>query len=229
MVWNGILFPTRRPGWLVAAALAAVLVAGVAGWALRTGETAPGIDRPAHTTDDGSGLVDGDGPVTVEIRFALGCAGCPDLAELARALDRPVAHGTVTRIYRPVVNDRKLVPAAATVGCAADQHTHPAYLAELLAEPAGQATRREPAPGAEAAPGAEPAPGADRLIYLAGAAGLIDPAFAGCVRAGQYRSWARGLTGSAGPPLVRVDRAVVEAQPDVVLSAVQAAAELRAR
>jgi hypothetical protein len=195
-----------------AAVLAAVLVAGAAGWALRAGDPGPGIELPAHTTPDGSGLVDGGGPVTVELWFALDCRDCAEAGELTRVLDRLVADGTVTRVYHPVVGDRRLVPLAATLGCAADRGAHAAYLAELLDGPPGTGV-----------------PDADELIYLAGSAGLIDPAFAQCVRAGQYRSWARGLAGAGSPPAVRVDRAVVTAEPAVVRSAVRTAADPRAR
>jgi hypothetical protein len=218
---------------MIVVLLGGLVLAGVLGW--RTQSDQPGYDHlaPAHATTGGTGVVDGDGPVTVEIWLDLHCGGCDgraaaetvldQLAEVNTALDPLVAENVVTRIVHPVAFAPEGMDAGnavdestrigASVACAADRDAHPQYLSALLAEP----------PSRDGSALTD-----DELIHLAGRAGVIDPAFAQCVRAERYLDWARIVTASAATakvatvPAVRVAGADVETTSAAVVSAVAA-------
>lgn len=215
--------PRRRPIWLPAVAMAGLLVAGVVGWGvLQDLRSGPDHPVPAHASADGTGLVDGDGQVHVEIWLDLHCPACREFArEMAPELDRLVADGVITRTYRPVVEGRTAgasfaTRASASTACAADLHSHPAYLRHLLT------TSLDP-DGAGLSD--------DDLIRVGGEVGMIDPTFARCVRDQQYQDWTARVTGQAardgvtGTPAVRVDGAMVAPVAAEVTSVIRAAAE----
>jgi hypothetical protein len=225
-------------GWIVVVLLGGLVLAGVLGW--RTQSDQPGYDHlaPAHATTDGTGVVDGDGPVTVEIWLDLHCGGCDgraaaetvldQLAEVNTALEPLVAENVVTRIVHPVALVDESTRIAASVACAADRDAHPQYLSALLASE--RSSKARDAVGTTAEPQSRDGSALtdDELVHLAGRAGVVDPAFAQCIRAERYLDWARIVTASAATakvatvPAVRVAGAEVETTSAAVVSAVAA-------
>lgn len=217
---------TARPrpvGWISVLAVVALLAAGLIGWAIYSGQRTDDVATPASATADGSGLVDGTGPVTVEIWLDLHCPHCATFEEEAGALlDRMVADGTITRVQHPVAfldrfsSTRYSTRAAAAVGCAADAGAHPQYVRALLAA--------QPSSGGPGLSDTE-------LIEVGGDAGITDAGFAECVREGQYRGWTEHVTalaareGVTGTPTVRVNGEDVPATAQAVQAAVAQASE----
>ena len=217
----------RRPlpfGWVSVFAVVALLAAGLVGWAVYASQTADGdFPVPTPVTADDSGLVDGAGPVTVEIWLDPHCPHCATFEqEAGTTLDRLVADGEITRVVHPVsFLDRASTTgystrASASVGCAADAGMHPPYVRELLA-------RQPPSGGAGLSD--------DELIEVAIAAGITGSDFGDCVESGRYRDWVGHVTGRAAEqgvtatPTVRVNGADVPATAETVRDAVAAAGE----
>lgn len=200
--------------------LAGLMLAGLLGWSVNTDPRIADPPIPAPGTAE-SGVVDGVGPVTVQVWVNLECADCqPLLAELEAALRQPVQQGEITRIYHPVPLREETLAPAASVACAADRGAHQAYLAVLL-ETAGE--------------GGVAALTDDDLVQLAGTAGVIDPAFAQCVRSQHYLGWARQVASRAAAerlvdlPAVRVANAdVAVSTEDAKLSAAAVASAVAA-
>jgi protein-disulfide isomerase len=207
--------------WISVAAVAGLVLAGLAGWGVYQLQRSSGHPTPAHATAGGSGLVDGDGPVTVEIWLDPHCPHCQTFEEQAAStLEQLVTDGTITRVYHPVAFlDRYSTTgystrASAAVGCAADGGGHVAYLARLLAA-------QPPAGG--------PGLSDDQLIQVGEPVGLTGPEFAGCVTDQRYAGWTEQVTedatraGVSGTPAVRVDGQDVLPSVEAVVAAVQAA------
>ncbi|HLV58442.1 MAG TPA: thioredoxin domain-containing protein [Natronosporangium sp.] len=212
---------TARPrpvGWISVLAVVALLAAGLIGLAIYSGQRDDDVATPASATADGTGVVDGNGPVTVEIWLDLHCPHCATFEEAAgELLDRMVADGTITRVQHPVAfldrasTTRYSTRAAGAVGCAADAGAHPGYVRALLAA--------QP-------PSGGPGLTDDELIEVGADAGITDPGFAECVREGTYRGWTQQVTahaareGVTGTPTVRVNGEDVPATAEAVQAAV---------
>jgi protein-disulfide isomerase len=202
-------------------AVVALLAAGLVGWAVYASQTDDDFPVPAPVTADNSGVVDGAGPVTVEIWLDPHCPHCATFEQEAGAqLDRLVADGEITRVMHPVsFLDRASTTgystrASASVGCAADAGLHPPYVRALLA-------RQPPSGGAGLSD--------EQLIEVAGSVGIAGAGFGDCVTSGRYRDWTAHVTaraaqeGVTATPTVRVDGADVPATVEAVRDAVRAA------
>jgi protein-disulfide isomerase len=209
----------RRNIWISVAAGLGLVLAGLAGWGVSQLQRSTGHPVPAQAT--GSGLVDGSGPVTVEIWLDLHCPHCRTFeAEAGPALAQLVADGEITRVYHPVAFlDRFSTTgystrAAVAIGCAADREGYLPYLSALLAA--------QPPPDG-------PGLSDDQLVQLAGSAGLAGPEFAGCVADQRYEGWVDQVTADASrvgvnaTPTVRVAGQDVAPSVEAISAAVQAA------
>ncbi|HEY8473715.1 MAG TPA: thioredoxin domain-containing protein [Natronosporangium sp.] len=215
---------TRRHGrqkFGSAAAVVALVLAGLLGWLVYQSQRGGDVPTPAHASADGTGLVDGAGPVTVEVWLDPHCPHCRTFEEQAGpTLDQLVTDGAITRIYHPVAfldrfsTTKYSTRAAASIGCAADEGAHVPYLETLLAA-------QPPAGG----PGLSDA----ELVEVGVSAGTAGPGFAGCVTDGRYRDWIERATAAAaeadvtGTPTVRVNGTDVTPAGDAIVAAVRAA------
>ncbi|MEU6096883.1 thioredoxin domain-containing protein [Streptomyces sp. NPDC047079] len=175
---------------------------------------------PAHTNEDGDGVVVGDGPVALDAYIDFQCPYCRMFAEASGpVVDRLVADGRITVTYHPVAilddlsTTRYSSRAAAASGCAADDGMFVDYHYALFAD-------QPPEGGAGLSD--------DELVALGAAAGL-GGAFASCVRGGVHRDWPPYVTARAverglrGTPTVLVEGAVVPPYPGPVVTAVETA------
>lgn len=185
----------RRARILVTVAAVAVLVVAIiVGFAVYRSQKPAAVVIPAGVSDVGgnqSGLVAaGNGPVKVEVYFDFLCPFCKQFeATVTPSLDQLVAAGKITLIWHPLgFLDSHSKPtgysthAAASAGCASDA-------AKL--KPYGEALFAAQPP--EGGPGLSD----DQLIEIAGNAGIINPAFAACVRDAKYAPWVTQLTNQA--------------------------------
>lgn len=213
-------------GWITVVAVVVLVAAGLVGYAIYhlTQSDDPTIDpstAPAHATERGDGLVDGDGPVTVDIWLDAHCPACTRFEmEAGPTLDQLVDDGTITRVFHPISfldrasTDQYSTRAAASIACAADGDAHPEYIYQLLA--------LQPPQGG-------PGLTSDQLIEVGRAAGLDEQSFGQCVRDGEYRDWVNQVTRQAGrdrvnaTPTVRVNGEEVAPSAGAVVDAIQAA------
>jgi protein-disulfide isomerase len=223
----------KRTIWISVTAVAVLVIAAIVGLSLYNRDKPTQIALPAGTVDDGgahSGLVAaGDGPVRVEVYFDFLCPFCKQFeATVTPTLDQLVAAKKITLIWHPLgfldANSRPAgysTHAAASAGCAADAST--GNSAGKLKSYGQGLFDNQPAEGSAGLTD-------DRIIEIAGSAGIINPAFATCVRSGKYTAWVnqnnedaarRGVT--ATPTVLVNGKVVTPPTADAITAAVTAA------
>jgi protein-disulfide isomerase len=174
-----------------------------------TGPIAPS-HIPAGATQEGDGILTGDGPVRVDAFIDFLCPFCKQF-ELSSgpALAGLIADGQISLVYHPMnfldeaSTTNYSTRAAAASGCAADQGRFLEYSGALFVS--------QPPEGGAGLSDAE-------LAGLGGAAGLDGAAFAACLSDAPYLDWPSYVTeratalGVSGTPTVLV--AGTAARPD---------------
>jgi protein-disulfide isomerase len=174
-----------------------------------TGPIAPS-HIPAGATQEGDGILTGDGPVRVDAFIDFLCPFCKQF-ELSSgpALAGLIADGQISLVYHPMnfldeaSTTNYSTRAAAASGCAADQGRFLEYSRALFVN--------QPPEGGAGLSDAE-------LAGLGGAAGLDGAAFAACLSDAPYLDWPSYVTeratalGVSGTPTVLV--AGTAARPD---------------
>lgn len=173
---------------------------------------------PAGATDNGDGIVVGQGAATVEAYIDYQCPFCRQF-ELSSgpALAQLVSNGEVSLVYHPMNFLDEVSPtqystrAAAAAGCASDagrflEYTHALFVNQ---PPEGSIGLSD-----------------EELIELGLAVGIRESAFAEGVRSGAYRDWPPYVTqlavarGVAGTPSVFVEGVPVPARAGSIVAAV---------
>ncbi len=172
--------------WVSIIALLVLALSGLIIWRGVRHPPPPPMATPAGVTDDGgrqAGIaVAGDGPATVEVYFDLLCAQCRLVdAQTWPLLKQLADQDRIRLVWHPIalLNNRTQPPgystrAANALACAADEGK--------LREFADVLFLNQPKTGG-------PGLSDDQLIEGAGTVGLINPAFAACVRDMRYRDW----------------------------------------
>lgn len=182
----------RRRIWIYVVAVAVLVMAGTGGYLIfRSQQPDDAYARPASLSSDGTGLVVGTGPVTVELFSDFLCPACRAFDADARDdIDRLLTERRITLVYRPVAildrmsSNEYSTRSAAGAGCAAD--------AGKLIEYSKALFDRQPAEGGAGHSNEE-------LIRLGTDAGITDPGFGQCIRDGRYLTWVGQVTGSMAP------------------------------
>jgi protein-disulfide isomerase len=211
----------KRTIWTTAIAVAVLLIAGVAGWGIYASQRSSSYNTPANASADADGLVVGSGDATVDVYLDFMCPHCKAFDDAAGStLGQLVADKKIKLVYHPVAfldaasTTDYSTRSSASAACAADGGKVTEYVRALYA--------RQPAEGG-------PGLSDDELVQAGGSVGLIDPAFAHCVRDGDYSSWTEHVTDAAsergvtGTPTVLVNGTQVEASAAAITSAVEAA------
>lgn len=176
---------------------------------------------PSGATEQGDGIVVGDGPVRVDSFIDFLCPYCGKFEEDAGSvLDGLVADGSITLVWHPMAfldrlsTNRYSTRSAAASGCAADEGKFSEYLKVLFANqpPEGGAGHSD-----------------ETLIELGEEqAGLQGTGFADCLTEGRFADWPALVTdyagedGVGGTPTVFVDGEQVEPTAAAVGEAVEA-------
>jgi protein-disulfide isomerase len=204
-----------------AVALALLLIAGIAGWYVYQEQRPEPSAAPPPASADAAGVKVGTGPVTVDVYLDFMCPHCKEFEDgTAATLDTLVTSNAATVVYHPLAfldrfsTTSYSTRSAAASGCAADAGKFVEYARVLYAN--------QPP---------ENSPGLDdnKLIELAGTAGIDTTAFGQCVKDGKHTSWVDGVTEAAtkagvnGTPTVMVNGKKVDATPDAINAAVSAA------
>jgi protein-disulfide isomerase len=204
-----------------AAALALVLIAGITGWYVYQSQRPEPSAAPPPASADANGVKVGTGPVTVDVYLDFMCPHCKDFEDKAAAtLDTLVSSNQATVVYHPLAfldrfsTTRYSTRSAAAAGCAADANKFVEYAKVLYANqpPENSAGLTD-----------------DKLIELAGTAGIDTTTFGQCVNDGKHTSWVDGVTEAAtkrgvnGTPTIMVNGKNVDPTPDAINTAVNAA------
>lgn len=214
----------RRTMWTTIIAVSVLVLAGLIGYGIYASQQPTSYNTPRHAAADATGIVAGSGPVTVDIYLDFMCPACRTFEqEAGPTLRRLAGEQKATVVYHPLAfldpasTTRYSTRSAASSGCAADQDKFVEYAEALYA--------RQPPEGG-------PGLSDDELIQVAGSAGIVDPAFARCVRDGTYTSWVSHTTdgaserGVTGTPTVFVDgKEIPERSSAAITAAVEAAAK----
>jgi protein-disulfide isomerase len=211
----------QRTIWTSVIALAVLLVAGLIGWGIWASQRSGEWTAPAGASADGTGIVVGSGPVTVDIYEDFICPACGQFEQRAGAtLDQLVTEKKVRIVYHPVAyldrfstTDYSTRSSAAS-GCAAEGGKFREYARALFQQ-------QPPEGGAGLSD--------DQLVSIAGSAGLDTGTFGSCLRDRTYRPWTQHVTDAAsragitGTPTVLVAGKPVESSAEAITAAVAAA------
>jgi protein-disulfide isomerase len=211
----------KRTMWISIAAVAALVIAGLIGWAVYAGGKTTQYTAPQGANSAGTGIVSGTGPVVVDEYVDFLCPHCKAFHDEAGAsVQQLVNAGKITLVTHPVAfldgasTNQYSTRASAASGCAAEYGKFTEFSDVLFAN--------QPAEG-----GAGPSD--DGLIALGQRAGLGND-FAQCVRDKRFVNWTGHVTDQAGragvngTPTVLVNGKPVEASSTAIAAAVAAAA-----
>jgi protein-disulfide isomerase len=206
-----------RRMWVTIAAVAVLVIAGLAGWAVYASQRAGSYVAPQHATANGDGLVVGSGPKTVEVYVDFMCPHCKVFEESAGGtLNQMAAGNKIKLVSHPVAyldrfsTTNYSTRASAASGCASDAGKLTEYSQTLFANqpPENSAGLSD-----------------DQLIQLGHTAGISGSGFDTCVRDGKYKPWVQHVTDAAtargvtGTPTVFVDGKQVEASLPAITQA----------
>ncbi|MGK5442236.1 DsbA family protein [Micromonospora sp. URMC 105] len=212
----------RRTLWTSVGAVVVLVIAGLIGWSLWSGQKSDTFTAPPGANDAGNGIVIGGGPVTIDLYEDYLCPACKRFQQVSGAtIDKLVADGKARVIFHPVAYlDRYSTTeystrSSAASGCAARGGKFKEFTDALFA--------RQPAEGG-------PGLSNDELTDIGAGVGLDRDDFGSCVREGTYRPWTDKVTedasraGITGTPTIKVDgKDVADPTPAGITAAVEAA------
>jgi protein-disulfide isomerase len=211
----------RRTLWTSVVVVAALVLAGLAGWGIYTSQRPDTVNTPPGTVDNGTAFTLGNGPIRIDVYEDFLCPGCGQFERASGStLEQLAAQGKATVVYHPIA----ILDGYSTTG-----YSTRATAAAACAAPTGFAKYHQ-ALFAQQPPEGGPGLSDDKLIEIGVSVGLTDTSFARCVRDGTYRSWAGRATeaasarGISGTPTVLVAGKQIEQPPAAALTAAVAAA-----
>ncbi|WP_433130112.1 DsbA family protein [Micromonospora sp. CA-240977] len=212
----------RRTIWVSAAAVVVLVIAGVVGWVVWSNQRADTFTTPPGANAPGTGIVTGDGPVTVDVYEDFLCPVCKQFEQSTGAtLEQLVADRKATVVYHPVAFLNRFsttdysTRSSAASGCAAAGGKFREYAKALF--------DRQPPEGSAGLTD-------DQLIDIGAGVGLDRGSFGGCVKDKTYLTWTEHVTEDAsqsnvtGTPTIKVNGQPLEnPTPDALTAAVAAA------
>lgn len=211
----------KRALWTSVIAIAALVIAGLIGWAVYSGQRSGGYNTPRGASEGATGIVVGNGKVTIDVYEDFLCPFCGQFERSSSGtLEQLVAEGKVKVVYHPIsILDRYSTTkystrSSASSGCAADGGKYREYAKALF--------DRQPPEGSAGLSD-------DQLIDIGASVGLDRNSFGSCVREGTYRSWTAHVTDAAsergitGTPTILVNGESVQPNSEAITAAVQKA------
>jgi protein-disulfide isomerase len=211
----------RRNMVISIVAVLAVAIAGIIGFVVWQTQKPTHTNTPATAIDSGHGIPVSTGPVQVDLYVDLLCPVCKNYeTTVGPTLDQMVKDKKIKLVYHPIaILDHNTNPAGystragSATGCAADQGKYAEFITAMYA--------KQPAEGSAGLTD-------DEIVQIGAGVGLIDPAFAQCVRAEKYSGWMAGNTDAAaaqninGTPTVKVNGKTIDPTADALTAAVNA-------
>jgi protein-disulfide isomerase len=193
-------------GWTSVAVVAVLLIAGLIGYGVYSGQRqdTAGSPTPPGVVDDGTAFAFGSGPVTIDVYEDFMCPVCGDFEQESGAtLQQLITANKATVRYHPI----SILDGASN----GTRYSTRATGAAAAAAAAGKFVQyhqmlfdNQPAEGSDGLDDA-------KLVELGRTAGITDSAFSDAVTGGTYRGWATRVTeaasakGVTGTPTVLVN------------------------
>ncbi|MEU8298070.1 thioredoxin domain-containing protein [Micromonospora sp. NPDC048909] len=212
----------RRTIWVSVAAVVVLVIAGLVGWSVWSSQRSGDFTPPTGSAENGTGVVAGSGPVTVDIYEDFLCPVCKQFDQTSGAtIDQLISEGKIRVVYHPVAYLNRFsstgysTRSSAASGCAAEGGKFREYAKALFEQqpPEGSAGLTD-----------------DQLIDIGAGVGLDRDGFGNCVREGTFKPWTEHVTEEAsrnnitGTPTVIVDgEQVGNPSPEAIRAAVAAA------
>jgi protein-disulfide isomerase len=206
-----------RTLWTSVIAVAALVIAGLVGWAVVANQDSGTFTAPPGAVENGTGIAVGTGSVKVDVYEDFICPACGQFeSQSGSTLDQLVTDGKVTVIYHPLAFLDRMsstdysTRASAASGAAAEGGKFREFAKALFA--------KQPAEGSAGLSDNE-------LIEIGRSVGLGDT-FAQAVRDGKYKAWTAHVTdeasgaGVTGTPTIRVNGKDVQPTSQAILAAV---------
>jgi protein-disulfide isomerase len=212
----------KRTLWTSVAAVAVLLIAGLIGWSVLRSQQSGNWTAPPGANDPGTGIVVGDGPVTIDLYEDYQCPVCKQFQQTTGpTINQLVSEGKAKVVFHPVAFLNRFstteysTRASAAAGCAAKGGKFKEFTDQLFA--------KQP-------PENSPGLSDDELIDIGAGVGLNRDDFGSCVKDGTYKPWTAHVTdeasraGVTGTPTVKVDgKDVEDRSPQGITAAVEAA------
>ncbi|MEU8260754.1 thioredoxin domain-containing protein [Micromonospora sp. NPDC048999] len=206
------------------AAAALLVVAGLIGWTVYHSQQSKSYTAPAGANHEGTGIVIGQGPVTIDLYEDYQCPACKNFQDTnGSTLTDLINESKVRVIFHPVAYLNRFsttqysTRSSAAAGCAAEGARFKEFTDALFAKqpPENSAGLSD-----------------DELIDIGASVGVSRDAMSSCVKAGTYKSWTAHVTddasraGVTGTPTIKVngrELSDTERNPDGIKAAVAAA------
>ncbi|PZG00154.1 DsbA family protein [Micromonospora deserti] len=212
----------KRTLWVSAAAVIVLVIAGLIGWSVYSSQRAGEFTAPPGANEAGTGIVLGEGPVTIDLYEDYLCPACKQFQQVSGdTINQLVSEGKVRVVFHPVAYLNRFsttdysTRSSAASGCAAEGGRFREYTDALF--------ERQPPEGGDGLSN-------DALIDIGVGVGLARDDFGSCVRDGKYQPWTEHVTEEAskanitGTPTVLVDgKPVADRSPEGIRAAVEAA------
>ncbi|MFE9202092.1 DsbA family protein [Micromonospora sp. NPDC007230] len=204
------------------AAVVVLVIAGLIGWAVYSSQQSKTFTAPPGANAGGTGILDGNGPVTIDLYEDYLCPVCRQFQQVNGAtIDELVREHKVRVIFHPVAflnrfsTTQYSTRASAAAGCAAKGSRFKEFTNELFA--------KQPPEGSAGLSDAE-------LIDIGAGVGLNRDDFGACVNNGTFKAWTAHVTddasksGVTGTPTIKVNgKELTDKSPAGIKAAVAAA------
>lgn len=212
----------KRTLWTTIAAVAVLVIAGLIGWSVFSSQRAKEFTAPPGANGPGTGIVIGDGPVTIDLYEDYLCPVCKQFQQTSGStINQLVSDGKAKVVFHPVAFLNRFstteysTRSAAAAGCAAKGGKFKEFTDVLF--------ERQPPEGSAGLSN-------DELIDIGAGVGLNKDDFGSCVKDGTYKPWTEHVTddaskaGVTGTPTIRVNgKDVEDRSPEGIKAAVEAA------
>ncbi|MFI7155389.1 DsbA family protein [Micromonospora chalcea] len=212
----------KRTLWTTIAAVLVLVIAGGIGWAVYSSQKSDDFTAPPGANDAGTGIVQGTGPVTIDLYEDYLCPACKQFQQInGETLNQLVTEGKAKLVFHPVAFLNRFstteysTRSSAASGCAAQGGKFREFTDQLFA-------KQPPEGGAGLSN--------DELVDIGAGVGLNRDEFASCVFDGTYRSWTEHVTdeaskaGVTGTPTIKINGSELrDRSPEGIRAAVEAA------